>query len=144
VPRRIFGPQRKEVAEDLRRLHNGRSFINLRFAIKHLGHIARMGEMRRGKVVPVLNKEPCHENALGSGGIASSILDLGTRCRSVVIFTPRPPYPRERYLGTHWIRSWVGPRAVLQTVVRRKIPSLPGNRTLARSLFALQIELSRF
>jgi hypothetical protein len=31
--------------------------------------------------------------------------------------------PRERALGTHWIRGWVGPRAVLDTVVKRKIPS---------------------
>jgi hypothetical protein len=32
--------------------------------------------------------------------------------------------PRERAPGTHWIRCWVGPRAVLDAVVRRKIPSL--------------------
>jgi hypothetical protein len=25
---------------------------------------------------------------------------------------------------THWIGGWVGPRAVLDTVVKRKIPSL--------------------
>jgi hypothetical protein len=25
--------------------------------------------------------------------------------------------------GTHWIGGWVGPRAVLDTVVKRKIPS---------------------
>jgi hypothetical protein len=31
--------------------------------------------------------------------------------------------PRERAPGTHWIRGWVGPRAVLDTVVKRKIPS---------------------
>jgi hypothetical protein len=30
--------------------------------------------------------------------------------------------PRERALGTHWIGSWVGPRAVLNRVMR-KIPS---------------------
>jgi hypothetical protein len=27
--------------------------------------------------------------------------------------------PRERALGTHWIRGWVGPRAVLDAVVKR-------------------------
>jgi hypothetical protein len=31
--------------------------------------------------------------------------------------------PRERALGTHWIGGWVGPRDVLDAVVKRKIPS---------------------
>jgi hypothetical protein len=31
--------------------------------------------------------------------------------------------PRERAPGTHWIGGWVGPRAVLDAVVERKIPS---------------------
>jgi hypothetical protein len=31
--------------------------------------------------------------------------------------------PRERDPGTHWIGGWVGPRAVLDAVVNRKIPS---------------------
>jgi hypothetical protein len=30
---------------------------------------------------------------------------------------------RERDPGTHWIEGWVGPRAVLDAVVKRKIPS---------------------
>jgi hypothetical protein len=29
--------------------------------------------------------------------------------------------PRERAPGTHWIRSWVGPSAVLDAVMKRKI-----------------------
>jgi hypothetical protein len=32
--------------------------------------------------------------------------------------------PRERAPGTHWIGDWVGHRAVLDAVVKRKIPSL--------------------
>jgi hypothetical protein len=32
--------------------------------------------------------------------------------------------PRERDPGTHWRGGWVGPRVVLDTVVKRKIPSL--------------------
>jgi hypothetical protein len=31
--------------------------------------------------------------------------------------------PRERAPGTRWIGGWVGPRAVMDAVVRRKIPS---------------------
>jgi hypothetical protein len=31
--------------------------------------------------------------------------------------------PRERASFTHWIGGWVGPRAVLDAVVNRKIPS---------------------
>jgi hypothetical protein len=31
--------------------------------------------------------------------------------------------PRERARGTHWIGGWVGPRAVLDAVIWRKIPS---------------------
>jgi hypothetical protein len=31
--------------------------------------------------------------------------------------------PRERAPGTHWIGGWVGPRASLDAVVRRKLPS---------------------
>jgi hypothetical protein len=51
----------------------------------------------------------------GSGGIASRILDLGTRWRWVFSLTPRPLYPRERTPRTHedgwgrkpvWTRWW--------------------------------------
>jgi hypothetical protein len=31
--------------------------------------------------------------------------------------------PRERNIGTHWIEDWMGPRAGLDAVVKRKIPS---------------------
>jgi hypothetical protein len=31
--------------------------------------------------------------------------------------------PSERAAGTHWIGGWVGPRAVLDAVAKRKIPS---------------------
>jgi hypothetical protein len=40
---------------------------------------------------------------------SSSILDLSTRWRRVVSFTPRPLYPRETDPCIRWIRSWVGP-----------------------------------
>jgi hypothetical protein len=31
--------------------------------------------------------------------------------------------PGKEPAGTHWIGGWVGPRAVLDVVVKRKIPS---------------------
>jgi hypothetical protein len=31
--------------------------------------------------------------------------------------------PREIAPGIHWIGGWVGPRAILEDVVKRKIPS---------------------
>jgi hypothetical protein len=31
--------------------------------------------------------------------------------------------PKERTLGTHWIGGWVDPRAVLDAVVKRKLPN---------------------
>jgi hypothetical protein len=34
--------------------------------------------------------------------------------------------PRERVPGTHWLGGWVGSRAVLDAVVKRKIPGLAG------------------
>jgi hypothetical protein len=39
--------------------------------------------------------------------------------------TSRPDcfIPREKAPGTDWIRSWVGPRAGLDTVSKKKIPS---------------------
>jgi hypothetical protein len=41
------------------------------------------------------------------------------------VVAPRPGHftPRERTPGTHWIGGWVGPRAVLDAVVKRKIPN---------------------
>jgi hypothetical protein len=59
----------------------------------------------------------------GSGGIAPRILDLGNRWRWVVSFTPRPLYLQGKSPGTRWLGDWVGPRAVLDAVVKRKIPS---------------------
>jgi hypothetical protein len=41
----------------------------------------------------------------------------------VVSFTSQPFYPKERAHDTHWKGDCVGLRAVLDTVVKRKIPS---------------------
>jgi hypothetical protein len=62
-----------------------------------------------------------HEGVLGDWRYSSTvprILDLGTRLRWVVSFTPR-----ERAPVTHCIGDWVGPRGGLDTVVKSEIPS---------------------
>jgi len=41
----------------------------------------------------------------------------------VVSFAPGPLYPQGKSPGTHWIGGWVDPRAALNVVVKRKIPS---------------------
>jgi hypothetical protein len=60
----------------------------------------------------------------GSGSIAptyplTSVLDGGRWSAS----RPDRFTPRERAPGTHWIGGWIGPRAVLDAVMKRKIPS---------------------
>jgi hypothetical protein len=44
----------------------------------------------------------------------------------------RPGRPREKAAGIHWIGGWVGPRAVLETVVKKKISS-PRRETNSRN-----------
>jgi hypothetical protein len=56
--------------------------------------------------------------------------------------------PRERAPGTHWIGGWVGPRAVLDVMVKRKIPSPrresnPRTPICIAQLSAIPTELSR-
>jgi len=51
-----------------------------------------------------------------NGRIAPLILDLGTRWRWVVSFTPRSLYPGEKR-----IRGWVCSRSGLDAMERRKI-----------------------
>jgi hypothetical protein len=60
---------------------------------------------------------------LGSGCIAPRILELVTKWRLVVSFTLRPLYLQGKSPWYHWVGGWVGPRAILATVVKRKILS---------------------
>jgi len=69
----------------------------------------------------MFSQAPCHENLWGSGGIALRILNFSTRCRSVVSFMPWLLHPTKR-TDTHWIGGWVGSRAGLDVVVKKKIP----------------------
>jgi hypothetical protein len=67
----------------------------------------------------------------------TSALDGGEWSAShPVRFTPREGAP-----GTHWTGGWVGLRAVLDAVVKKKIPCPAGNRTLQPS--AIPAELSQ-
>jgi hypothetical protein len=74
---------------------------------------------------------PCHEEVLGkcryssTQSLTSALDGVERSASSPCRFTLRESAP-----GTHWIGGWVGPRAVLDAVVKRKIPSPPGNRTL--------------
>jgi len=54
----------------------------------------------------VLNKGPCHQDILGSGGIAPHILDLSTRWRRVVSFTPQQLYPQGKSPRYSLDRRW--------------------------------------
>jgi hypothetical protein len=67
---------------------------------------------------------PRHEGVLGECKYSSihrltSALDGGKWSAS----RPGRFIPRERAPGTHWRGGWMGPRAVLDAVVKRKIPS---------------------
>jgi hypothetical protein len=64
-----------------------------------------------------------HEGVLGkwryNHAFLTSTLEGGERSAS----QPDRFTPRERAAGTHWIGGWLSPRAGLDTVVNRKIPS---------------------
>jgi hypothetical protein len=51
---------------------------------------------------------------------SSTILDLGTRWRWVVSFTPLLLYPLGKDPGTHWIGGWLGPGAGMDFMKKRK------------------------
>jgi hypothetical protein len=53
-----------------------------------------------------------------SGGIAPRILNLGTRYKWVVSFTPLSLYSGARSLGSHWIGGWVSSRFSLNAVAK--------------------------
>jgi len=61
---------------------------------------------------------------LYSGGrsIAPLILNLSTNCGEWLTSCPDHLITRERVSGTHWAGGWVGPRADLDILEKRKIP----------------------
>jgi hypothetical protein len=60
-----------------------------------------------------------HEDVWESGGIAPPILNIGSREVSCQLHTT-VTLPRERSPVSHWIGSWVDPRANLDAVAKRK------------------------
>jgi hypothetical protein len=91
------------------------------YIIKHDIHVHGKG---KGKVVPVRNQAPRHEGVLREWKYRSthsltSAIDEGEWPAS----RPGRFTPRERAPGIHGIGGWVSPRAVLDAVVKRKIPS---------------------
>jgi len=71
----------------------------------------------------ILNQAPPHEGVLGEWMYSSThsftlALDGGEWSAS----RPGRFIPKERAPGTHWIGGWVGPRAVLDAMVKRKKP----------------------
>jgi hypothetical protein len=73
----------------------------------------------------VLNEAPRHEGVLGEWRY-SSTHSLTSTLDGVEWSDSRPGRftSRERAPGTHWIGGWVGSRADLEVVVKRKILSL--------------------
>jgi hypothetical protein len=57
----------------------------------------------------------------GSGGIATHILNLGTRRRREVSVTHRPFYPRGQSPQNQLYRRMVRPQSDLEFTVKRKI-----------------------
>jgi hypothetical protein len=72
---------------------------------------------------------------------SSTVLDLGTRWKWVVSFTPLPLYTRGKRPGIQWRGGWVGPRVGLDAVEKRKIlhcqKSNPGRAARSPSLHQL-------
>jgi hypothetical protein len=76
------------------------------------------------KVKVRLKLSLCHEGVLGSGGVdPHTLLTSALDGDELSDWRPGRFTPRERARGTHGIGGWVGPRAVLHAMVKRKIPS---------------------
>jgi hypothetical protein len=71
-----------------------------------------------------LNWTPRHEGVLwewrcSNHSLTSALLEMSGQLHTPAALPP----PRERALDTHWIGGWVGPRAILDTMAKRKIPT---------------------
>jgi hypothetical protein len=100
----------------------------LEFTLPHLLEIPLFivhyqSTCERGSCPCALTEHRAMKVYCGSGALAPRIFYFVTRWRWVVSFTPRPPYPRERAPGTHWIGGWVSSRVDLDALVKREIPN---------------------
>jgi hypothetical protein len=68
---------------------------------------------------------------MGEWSYSSTILDLGSRWRWVVSFTPRPIYLRGNSFQYSLNRRILGPRSAMDAVEKIKSLAPVGNRTLA-------------
>jgi hypothetical protein len=100
----------------------------------HIFHSFRIkGKKVKVKLSLCLTKHHAMKTYWGSGGIAPRILTSALDGGEWSASCPACFTPRERAPATHWIGSWVDPRAVLDTVVKRKIPS-PHHESNPRTL----------
>jgi hypothetical protein len=75
------------------------------------------------KVKPLcLTKHHAMKTYWGSRGIAPRILVLALDGGERSALRSGRFTPKEKAPGTYWIGGWVGPRTVLDTAVKRKIP----------------------
>jgi hypothetical protein len=79
----------------------------------------------------------------GSGCTAPRILDLSTRWRWVVSFTPRPLYPHGKSPRYPLDRGFVGSEPVWMRWWKEKFPAAAGTRTPDHPAQCYIIELSR-
>jgi hypothetical protein len=63
---------------------------------------------------------------MGEWRYSSTVPDLGVRKNEWPASRPCRFTPRERAPGTHWIGSWVDPRANLDDLEKRKLLTIPG------------------
>jgi hypothetical protein len=125
-PRAVFGRGSSGFKPPLKYLEPE----NISFLLQHLLIKQTYGE---GKVVPVLSLSTTQWRRIGEWRYSSthsltSALEGGEWSAS----RPGRFTPRERDTGTHWIGGWVGPRAILAAVMKRKIPS-PGRESNLRT-----------
>jgi hypothetical protein len=67
-----------------------------------------------------------YEDVWESECVDPCFLGLSTSWKWVISFMPRPLYPGERALGTHWMGGWVGPRAGLDDMGKWKFLTILG------------------